>query len=354
MKIAPAPARGRTACRAPSRSAASTASTAGTRAVVGAAARRRARSDGRHVRPASPHRARQPGRPPDDARTASGARREAGRRDDARRRLHPGAPAARPGGVRGALPAGDRSRGRRRRGGLPLRGAPLGRPRAARAARLRGVRRVRQVEGVSSTAIRAALAEGDVVAAAEMLGRPFELDGTVVAGAPARRDARLPDREPRPRARSRVPALRDLRRCSTRASGGDLDRHESALRRPRAADRAVPPRLRRRPLRPPARRRGVGASARRGGLRLGGGARRPDRAGRRGDARRPAAGCVERSSSFRRVAQQNGQPLIQARGLVKTLRRARRRGRRSTSTCSAARRSASSARTAPGRRRRCA
>jgi riboflavin kinase/FMN adenylyltransferase len=39
-----------------------------------------------------------------------------------------------------------------------------------------------EVEGVSSTAIRAALAEGDVLAAAEMLGRPFELDGTVVAG----------------------------------------------------------------------------------------------------------------------------------------------------------------------------
>ena len=39
-----------------------------------------------------------------------------------------------------------------------------------------------EVEGVSSTAIRAALGEGDVVAAAAMLGRPFELDGTVVAG----------------------------------------------------------------------------------------------------------------------------------------------------------------------------
>ena len=36
--------------------------------------------------------------------------------------------------------------------------------------------------GVSSTAIRSALAEGDVVAAAKMLGRPFELDGIVVAG----------------------------------------------------------------------------------------------------------------------------------------------------------------------------
>jgi riboflavin kinase/FMN adenylyltransferase len=39
-----------------------------------------------------------------------------------------------------------------------------------------------EVEGVSSTAIRSALAEGDVAGAAEMLGRPFELDGAVVAG----------------------------------------------------------------------------------------------------------------------------------------------------------------------------
>jgi riboflavin kinase/FMN adenylyltransferase len=40
----------------------------------------------------------------------------------------------------------------------------------------------KEVEGVSSTAVRAALAEGDVVGAARMLGRPYELDGTVVAG----------------------------------------------------------------------------------------------------------------------------------------------------------------------------
>lgn len=39
-----------------------------------------------------------------------------------------------------------------------------------------------EIEAVSSTAIRAALGEGDVVAAARMLGRPFELDGIVVAG----------------------------------------------------------------------------------------------------------------------------------------------------------------------------
>jgi riboflavin kinase/FMN adenylyltransferase len=41
---------------------------------------------------------------------------------------------------------------------------------------------VPELPGVSSTAIRAALADGDVERAAEMLGRPFELDGIVVAG----------------------------------------------------------------------------------------------------------------------------------------------------------------------------
>ena len=44
------------------------------------------------------------------------------------------------------------------------------------------VRIAAEVDGVSSTAIRAALAHGDVVGAAQMLGRPFELDGTVVRG----------------------------------------------------------------------------------------------------------------------------------------------------------------------------
>ena len=45
-----------------------------------------------------------------------------------------------------------------------------------------GVHVVPELPGVSSTAIRAALGEGDVKAAAAMLGRPFELDGVVVAG----------------------------------------------------------------------------------------------------------------------------------------------------------------------------
>jgi riboflavin kinase/FMN adenylyltransferase len=44
------------------------------------------------------------------------------------------------------------------------------------------IRVAREVEGVSSTRVRAALGEGDVAAAARMLGRPFELDGFVVAG----------------------------------------------------------------------------------------------------------------------------------------------------------------------------
>jgi riboflavin kinase / FMN adenylyltransferase len=41
---------------------------------------------------------------------------------------------------------------------------------------------VTEVEDVSSTAIRDAVRDGDLESAAGMLGRPFELDGTVVAG----------------------------------------------------------------------------------------------------------------------------------------------------------------------------
>jgi riboflavin kinase/FMN adenylyltransferase len=41
---------------------------------------------------------------------------------------------------------------------------------------------VTEVEGVSSTAIRDAVRDGELADAARMLGRPFELDGTVVAG----------------------------------------------------------------------------------------------------------------------------------------------------------------------------
>ena len=41
---------------------------------------------------------------------------------------------------------------------------------------------VTEVEDVSSSAVRDAVRDGDLAGAAEMLGRPFELDGTVVAG----------------------------------------------------------------------------------------------------------------------------------------------------------------------------
>jgi riboflavin kinase / FMN adenylyltransferase len=41
---------------------------------------------------------------------------------------------------------------------------------------------VKQVENVSSTAIREAVRDAELEEAAQMLGRPFELDGTVVAG----------------------------------------------------------------------------------------------------------------------------------------------------------------------------
>ena len=45
-----------------------------------------------------------------------------------------------------------------------------------------GVVVVPELPGVSSTAIRALLGDGDMAGAAGMLGRPFELDGLVVAG----------------------------------------------------------------------------------------------------------------------------------------------------------------------------
>ncbi len=41
---------------------------------------------------------------------------------------------------------------------------------------------VEEIAGVSSTRIRDAVRDGELAAAAAMLGRPFELDGTVVAG----------------------------------------------------------------------------------------------------------------------------------------------------------------------------
>ncbi|HEU0337308.1 MAG TPA: riboflavin biosynthesis protein RibF [Gaiellaceae bacterium] len=74
-------------------------------------------------------------------------------------------------GAEAVVAGGDFRFGRRRRGDLELLSS-LGFE----------IVPVPDVDGVSSTAIRTALHEGDVEAAARMLGRPYELDGVVVAG----------------------------------------------------------------------------------------------------------------------------------------------------------------------------
>ncbi len=140
-----------------------------------------------------------------------------------------------------------------------------------------------EVEGVSSTAIRTALADGDVVGAAAMLGRPFELDGVVVAGDQRGGTLGYPTANLRLGDRPRVPGVRDLRRRRAWTSRGRVHRDEPALRRHGAPNRAVSPGLRRRPLRQAPRGRAVGAAPRRGRVRQRRGARGADRRGRRGD-----------------------------------------------------------------------
>ena len=141
------------------------------------------------------------------------------------------------------------------------------------------------LEGVSSTEIRHSLHEGNVQAAARLLGRPPELDGIVVGGDQRGGTLGYPTANLAVEPGLLVPGLRHLRRRRARPSRRDLDRHESALRGRGAPDRAVPARLRRRPLRPPPRRRALGAPPRRAGLRERAGPDRPDRQGRRGDAK---------------------------------------------------------------------
>ena len=142
---------------------------------------------------------------------------------------------------------------------------------------------VPELPGVSSTAIRSALVAGELKEAAEMLGRPFELDGVVVAGDQRGGTLGYPTANLRLEPDLACPRVRDLRRLRPRPSCGDLDRDESALRRLGAANRAVSPRFRRRSLRKASRGRAVGAASRRGGVRERGGARRADRRRRRGD-----------------------------------------------------------------------
>ena len=64
---------------------------------------------------------------------------------------------------------------------------------------------------ISSTAIRALLAAGDVAAAAKALGRPHRVEGVVVRGHQRGRAARLPDRQPGVAAAHRDPRRRHLR-----------------------------------------------------------------------------------------------------------------------------------------------
>ena len=102
------------------------------------------------------------------------------------------------------------ARGRRRRRGLPLRPRRAGATSSSCASLGFDARPVPLVEGVSSTRIREPrCAEGEIEAAARLLGRPLEVEGRSSSRRRARRHARLPDREPRRRAAS----------CSSRRTG---------------------------------------------------------------------------------------------------------------------------------------
>ena len=88
-------------------------------------------------------------------------------------------------------------------------------------------------EPVSSTRIRKALRDGDLVAANEMLGRPHEVRGVVDHGDKRARELGLPHRQPR-RARPTIlpPGRRHLRRLVRHPrrrppSDGDLARHSA-------------------------------------------------------------------------------------------------------------------------------
>ena len=146
------------------------------------------------------------------------------------------------------------------------------------------------LDGVSSTRIRSLAQAGDVDQAAGLLGRPFELDGTVVTGDQRGGTLGFPTANLRVAPELLVPAFGIYAGAVGDRRAAGLDRRQSALRRLRAAHRGVPARLAGRPLRQPPRARALAAAARRAGLRVGGGARRPDRARRRPDARRPAPG----------------------------------------------------------------
>ena len=78
------------------------------------------------------------------------------------------------------------------------------------------VRVAREVAAVSSTRIRELLHAGDLTGAAGLLGRPYELDGTVVAGNQRGGTLGYPTANLAPPAGAPRPALRDLRRPRAR------------------------------------------------------------------------------------------------------------------------------------------
>ena len=93
------------------------------------------------------------------------------------------------------------------------------------------VRRVPLVDNVSSSHIRSLLAAGDVAHAATLLGRPPEVEGIVVTATSAARLLGFPTANLADAAGAARAGARHLRRRGARPPRGDLDRHESALRR---------------------------------------------------------------------------------------------------------------------------
>ena len=208
------------------------------------------RGDGRHLRPASAQRARATG--------SSSSRRWSGgsscsRRPESRRRsssVQARADAAAAGGVRGGIPPLDRRRGGRRRRGLPLRAPPGGRPRHCSSGSASTCAWCREVDGrlvVRDPASPARRRRACGRAAARSAVRTGRYSSSRAISAVGRSATR-------PRTCGSSPTCSCPATGSTpdraRPPGGDLDRHQPALRRHGAADRAVPAGLRGRPLRP--------------------------------------------------------------------------------------------------------
>ena len=173
---------------------------------------------------------------------------------------------------------------------------------------------VPELPGVSSTAIRAALADGDVQGAAGMLGRPFELDGLVVAG-----DQRGGHSATRPRTCASSPTSRARATGSTPASAsGTARRSRSARTRTTAAPSAGSSRT---CSDSTATCTGSASSSSCGNdcvTRPSSRTRLRSSSRSRSTSRRPSAhGGRDAITNVVVVSGHNGQPLIQARNLVK-------------------------------------